>query len=330
MLIFKSLCTFLLVGFFFTIPLSLQGSTGRETAKTDIASDIVERINSDELFLKQEDLKTEHSEVVRTLIMLRKAKLALISGKRAEFDDLLTKIVINATSSPDSFVEFHYQFASTLSLAIELGWSISNQGVLDLYKTATTAIAEPLSTIHNRITYDFATRNLENLTSSMSLLPPITEVSNSWEVFLFALADLRYYMLSGEVSKLNEAIVLFQRVSNAPSEADSFGSVDRTRLFDARIRLQLANAFLMLHEISGPEMKRVNLEHGFKAWNELAYPSLIVDHPALWGAYMHLYSQILDSTLSMYNEVSVEAPVSQIRELRHRRDEAYLLASRYR
>ena len=201
----------------------------------------------------------------------------------------MTKIVVDATSSPGRFTDFQPTFAHILSLGIELGWSLSNQSSLELYNVSTLYPSDRLSSLHYRISYAFAVADLQSLISLVEKLPPITEASNSWERFVSGLADYRYYLLSGEKAKLSAAITLFESISIDTSVVSSDGVADKPRLFDARVRLQLANAYLTLGESTFAQEKQVSLEQANTIWNAMNYPALIIDHPALWGAHRHLY-----------------------------------------
>ena len=311
------------------LSLNVAASPSRETGKTDSVSDVVEGIESDKLFLNTSDHLEVTKEYMRVLSLHRQAELALIRGERAGFDDLATKIVVYATGSLDKFIEFRYRFASILSLAIELGWSLSNEGTLELYKVSTVPQSGELSSIHQHISYAFAVGDLNSLILSVEKLPQITEDSNSWERFVRGLADYRHYLLSGEQAKLLGAITLFESISNDTSVVSRYGVADRSKLFDARVRLQLANAYLTLGEGTVVQEKQVSLEQANTTWNAMNYPALIIDHPALWGAHMHLYSEILRMSLLATDYEGSEKDEKR-REAAYRRDEAYFLASRYR
>jgi len=308
---------------------NVVASNPRETSRTESVGDVVENIEEDKLFLNTPDLLEVHKETMRTIILLRQAKLALIKGERAEFDDLVTKMVVYATSYPDRFTEFRPGFAHALSLGIELGWSFSNESVLELYKVSTAPQSDQVFHLLNKISYAFAVGNLESPKSSVEKLPPITEASNSWERFVRGLSDYRHYLLSGEKAKLSGAITLFESISSDISVVSSDGVADKPRLFDARVRLQLANAYLSLAKSTLPQEKQVSLEQANTIWNAMAYPALIVDHPALWGAHMLLYSEILSMSLLVTDYKGSEKDEKR-REFAYRRDEACFLASRYR
>lgn len=308
----------------------VAASVSREAAKTDVVSDVVERIEADKLFLNTNDIRLEQRDSFRILILLRQMKLALIRGKRAEYDDFVVKIVVDATNSPERFREFRHEFASVLSLASELGWSVSNESTLELYRVSTAPPSDQLSSIHNKISYAFETARFDDLLSSINRLPELTEASNSWEIFVRALADYRYYLLSGEQTRLTSAIALLENISSDTSKALRVGMADKSRLFDARVRLQLVSAYIALEKETFSKAKQGVLEQAFATWNDLNYPALLIDHPALWGAHMHLYSEILSATLAILTEDKASEVTDQIREIAHRRDEADFMASRYR
>ena len=325
-LISKVLGALVLSGF---VSSNVVASNPRETARTESVGDVVENIEVHTLDLNTSDFIEVHKETMRILILFRQAKLALIKGERAEFDDLVTKIIVYATSYPDRFKDFQPAFAAILSLGIELGWSFSNESVLELYKVSTAPQSDQVSYLLYKISYAFAVGNLESLISSAEKLPPITEASNSWERFVRGLADYRHYLLSGEKAKLSSAITQFESISIDTSVVTSDGVADKPRLFDARVRLQLANAYLSLAKSTLPQEKQVSLEQANTIWNAMNYPALIIDHPALWGAHMLFYSEILSMSLLVTDYKGSEKDEKR-REVAYRRDEAYFLASRYR
>jgi hypothetical protein len=347
-LISKVLGALVLSGF---VSSNVVASNPRETARTESVGDVVENIEVHTLDLNTSDFIEVHKEAMRILILFRQVKLALIKGERAEFDDLVTKIIVYATSYPDRFKDFQPAFAAILSLGIELGWSFSNESVLELYKVSTAPQSDQVSYLLYKISYAFAVGNLESLISSAEKLPPITEASNSWERFVRGLADYRHYLLSGEKAKLSSAITQFESISIDTSVVTSDGVADKPRLFDARVRLQLANAYLSLAKSTLsqvqalhcstpdaylslakstlPQEKQVSLEQANTIWNAMAYPALIIDYPALWGAHMLLYAEILSMSLLVTDYKGSEKDDKR-REVTYRRDEAYFLASRYR
>ncbi|MFT6318625.1 MAG: hypothetical protein ACJAWG_003282 [Candidatus Azotimanducaceae bacterium] len=309
---------------------NVVASNPRETARTYSVNDVVESIESYKLDLNESDLLEVHAEQIRTVVLIQQARLALIKGDRAEFDDLVTKMVVYANSFPDGSTEwFPAAFASILSSAIELGWSLANESTLELYRISTVPPSDQLYRIHNKISYAFAVGNIQSLISSVEKLPPITEASNSWERFVRGLADYRHYLLSGDKAKLRGAITLFESILIDTSVVSSDGVADKPRLFDARVRLQLANAYLTQGEAAVAQDKQVSLEHASTIWNAMNYPALIIDHPALWGAHMHLYFEILSVSLQI-TEYEASEKDEKHREVAYRRDEAYFLASRYR
>jgi hypothetical protein len=325
-LISKVLGALVLSGF---VSSNVVASNPRETARTESVGDVVENIEVHTLDLNTSDFIEVHKEAMRILILFRQVKLALIKGERAEFDDLVTKIIVYATSYPDRFKDFQPAFAAILSLGIELGWSFSNESVLELYKVSTAPQSDQVSYLLYKISYAFAVGNLESLISSAEKLPPITEASNSWERFVRGLADYRHYLLSGEKAKLSSAITQFESISIDTSVVTSDGVADKPRLFDARVRLQLANAYLSLAKSTLSQEKQVSLEQANTIWNAMAYPALIIDYPALWGAHMLLYAEILSMSLLVTDYKGSEKDDKR-REVTYRRDEAYFLASRYR
>jgi len=325
-LISKVLGALVLFGF---VSSNVVASNPRETARTESVGDVVENIEVHKLDLNTSDFIEVHKETMRILILFRQAKLALIKGERAEFDDLVTKMVVYATSYPDRFKDFQPAFAAILSLGIELSWSFSNESVLELYKVSTAPQSDRVFYLLNKISYAFAVGNLESLISSAEKLPPITEASNSWERFVRGLADYRHYLLSGEKGKLSGAITLFESISIDTSVVSSDGVADKPRLFDARVRLQLANAYLSLAKSTLSQEKQASLEQANTIWNAMNYPALIIDHPALWGAHMLLYSEILSMSLLVTDYKGSEKDETR-REVAYRRDEAYFLASMYR
>jgi hypothetical protein len=309
---------------------NVVASSPRETAQTYSVYDVVEAIESYKLYLNEPDLLEVHAEQLRTGVLIYQTRLALIKGDRAEFDDLVTKIVVYANSFPDNFADGRRAgFAYVLSLAIELGWSISNESTLELYKVSTVPQSGELSSMHYHISYAFAAGDLNSFISSVEKLPQITEDSNSWERFVRGLADYRHYLLSGDKAKLRGAITLFESILIDTSVVSNDGVADKSRLFDARVRLQLANAYLTLAEGTVAQEKQVSLEQASTIWNAMNYPALIIDHPALWGAHMHLYSEILSVSL-LATEYKASEKDEKRREVAYRRDEAYFLASRYR
>ena len=323
----KVLGALVLFGF---VSSSVVASSPKETAQSSSVNDVVESIESYKLDLNEPDLLEVHAEQIRLVILLQQAKLALIKGDRAEFDDRVTKLVVYANNLPDGSTEwFRAGFASILSLAIELGWSLSNESTLEFYRISTVSPSDKLHRIHDKISYAFAVGNIQSLITSVEKLPPITEASNSWERFLRGFADYRHYLLSGDKAKLRGAITLFESILIDTSVVSNDGVADKPKLFDARVRLQLANAYLTLGESSALQEKQVSFEQASTIWNAMNYSALIIDHPALWGAHMHLYSEILRMSLLATDYEGSEKDEKR-REVAYRRDEAYFLASRYR
>jgi hypothetical protein len=95
--------------------------------------------------------------------------------------------------------------------------------------------------------------------------------------------------LSGETARLSAAIRLFESILSDTSVVSSDGVADKSRLFDARVRLQFANGYLTLGKSTLSQEKKVSLEQANAIWNAMVYPALIIDHPALGCAHAPLF-----------------------------------------
>ena len=324
-------CFFFLSFALYVLPQIVFGSPTTPTAETDTLVDLAQQIEFNNQSLDDPEIPEQFKDNFRTLAMYHEAMAEQIKGNKAAFDDRLvriTNLMVSNTSSSD--IVYSFKLASMLSMSVELDWISGNHKVISLFNTATADQELNVTTAYQRISFEFMAGNQTGLEQTLSKLPVITDKSNSWELFVNGYANLLHYRMAGDEASLRQAIKFLEKIPSTNIALQDIGISRKQELFLARVRMQLTRAHLLFsYNLNDPGIRHARLVEALEVWSLGELNSIIIDHPALWGARMYLYAEILDEALvqlkakEFYSEADVE-------EISIRRDEAYFIASKYR
>lgn len=293
-------------------------------------TDLVLRVESDQEDLEDPTYPEKFVDLIRLYQSTTYLHIALVRGEKGVFEDRLSKL--NLKSFSKSATEGLYlarAVSSVLSLATELGWNIDNQSSDTISSVWANEPTQDITHTYEKLSHHFRRGDAERLSEVLSALPPLSTESNHWERFVNGIGNFYLYRLKLSEPHLRRSRVLIDEIYRD----DALNSVTRVKnqeLFKARVSFLLVNITLAgLTQIDDPALKYEQLEYAFTVWRAGSIPTLAIDHPALWGWQMHLLGDLLNG---QRNQLMAREYFSEdtAKQLALRRDEAYLLAARYR